>query len=366
MPVRRPLLPKLLLATFTTLLASGIAWWLWSLRAQRSTVELTSSEQDGPAWNGDSAYVVDAAAGFRPRRSSVSRTPMLALDDSDVQMVEKHRDRNALLRATDLPEKSPLPRVLVLGDSHVDGVVSTADNFTSRLEAASATTAHPYLVLNAGCGLYSLWQHVLRARDLLGRFHPQVVVVVVFLGNDFLDLDNPTVPHLDDALAERPGGKLDRPETTSARQSELALRDPNGQLFWQGLNQALYLLREPARRDVLVQKSRHAVEVMERAAEAADAEVVWVLLPSFDLVFPDHTAGLGKVTAEVVQAGVQRTMRDAFAGVLTARGARVLDMEPLFAKDGSLALYAKDFHIYRRAHRLLADALAPLLAALLP
>ena len=364
MPATRPLLPKLLLALTTALLAIGVAFWIWSQRAPRSTSALQTTV-DEPAWSGDATFAADPIAGFRPRRSSVARTPILAVDDSDVRMVEKRRDNHAFLRATELPIDSPLPRVLVVGDSHVDGVVDTADNFTSLLEADSARTPEPCLVLNAGCGLYSLWQHVLRARDLLPRHRPKVVVVVVFLGNDFLDLENPTFPHLDDALRELPAGPPPAQETTSARMAEVAITDPFGQLFWQGLNQGLYLLRAPERLPVLAKKGQHAVEAMERAAADAHATVVWVLLPSFDLVFPDHTEGLGKGAQEVVRSGAQRRMRDAFANVLDQHKVRVLDLEPMFKKDGTLALYAKDFHVYRRAHRLMADALAPVLAPLL-
>jgi hypothetical protein len=359
---------KSLLAGAATLLAAGAAFGVWRACGgpRRVTVESDPSATDEVTWNGQQPYVVDAVAGLRCRRLSTVRHPMTGLDLSDPQPeITKHRDANAFLRDTALPVPLDRPAVLVVGDSHVDGVVSTPDNFTSLLEAASASSATPYYCLNAGCGLYSLWQDVLRARDLLANWRPRVVVIVVFLGNDFLDLDNPKVPHLDDELHELPGAELHEPETTSERKDALGLQHPHTELFRQGLNQALLAQREPARIARWMHKAGHAVAAMERAAAEHDARVLWALLPSCDLVFPEHAKSLSPLAAEVVASGAQRRVRDAFAAVLAAQNARVVDLEPAFRTDGSLALYALDYHIYRRGHRAVFEALAPAIAELL-
>lgn len=345
---------KLLLAATTTLLAGALAFTAHRL--------LRGSEE---TWRGQQPYVVDPVAGLRCRSANTVRHPMTALDLSDPRPeIRKRRDANAFLREHDLPSPLDRPTVLVVGDSHVDGVVDTADNVTSLLEAASAASPAPYYCLNASCGYYSLWQHVLRARDLLPRWRPRVVVIVVFLGNDFVDLDNPLVPHLDDEGHELPATAAG-PETTSGRKDALALPEPHTELFWQGLNQALLLHREPARLAVWMRKAAHAVEAMERAAAAHDARVVWVLLPSCDLVFPEHAKTLSPLAAEVTAGGAQRRVRDAFAALLASHEARVVDAEPAFRADGRLALYALDYHVYLAGHRLLAQLLQPVLDGLL-
>ena len=353
---------KLLLAAGTSLLAVGLAWFVYrGFGGTRSPVVVEGEPAaDEITWDGQQPYVVDAVAGLRCRRSSTVRHPMTGLDLGDPQPeIVKRRDANAFLRDRDLPSPLDRPTVLVVGDSHVDGVVSTPDNVTSLLEAASASSASPYYCLNAGCGYYSLWQHVLRARDLLPKWRPRVVVIVVFLGNDFLDLDNPKVPHLDDDLREQPPLPPSAPETTSARLAELGLQAPHTQLFWQGLNQALLLHQEPAHLDRWLKKAGHAVTTMERAAREHDARVVWLLLPSCDLVFPEHGKSLSPRAAEVIDGGAQRRLRDAFATLLAAQQVRVVDAEPAFVKDGRLGLYALDYHVYRAGHRLLAETLAP-------
>jgi hypothetical protein len=363
-----PLGPRLAIAAAATALAVGVGLLLWGkLRAGPTSVEVFA-EPDGAAettWNGQEAYVVDAVAGMRSRRASTFRHPMVAVDASDHQEIVKRRCKNGFQRLDELPATLRHPTVLAVGDSHLDGIVSTAENATTLLERASQEGNTPYYCLNAGCGYYSLWQHVLRARDLLPRWRPRVVVIVVFLGNDFLDLDDPSVPHLDAALVERPPRTRTKPETTSAREREMAIVEPYQAAFWQGLNQAMLLHREPARLEVWMQQAAYAVAAMQRAAKEHDAQVLWALLPSFDLAFPDHTMGMSPLAAEVVRDGAQRRLRDAFVDVLRAADANVVDVEPAFRRDGAITIYALDFHVYRRGHRLLFETLRAPIDALL-
>ncbi len=357
---------KLALAGVATLFAAGVGAVAWRF-LRPAGVEVTATG-DGAAettWRGQDAYVVDPVAGLRPRRSATIAHPMTGLDLSDPQQIEKRRDAHAFLRADPLPTPLDRPAALFVGDSHLDGVVSTADNATTLLERGSEAAGAPCYCLNAGCGLYSLWQSVLRARDLLPQWRPRAVVVVVFLGNDFLDLDDPTVPHLDDALQERPGDERAAKGGAAERQRAIGLQAPHEQLFWQGLNQAEWLRRDPTRHDAWLRKAGHAVAAMEAAAAAHGARVLWTLLPSFDLVFPEHAGNLSAGAKAAIAAGGQRRLRDGFAALLTARGATVVDVEPAIAADGALDVYALDFHVYRRGHRLLADALRQPLAAAL-
>jgi hypothetical protein len=357
---------KLALASVATLFAAAAGALAWRLlRPAGVEVTATGAGATETTWRGQDAYVVDPVAGLRPRRSATIAHPMTGLDLSDPQQIEKRRDAHAFLRATELPSPLDRPSALFVGDSHLDGVVSTDDNATTLLERGSEAAGAPCYCLNAGCGLYSLWQSALRARDLLPQWRPRAVVVIVFLGNDFLDLDDPTVPHLDDALQEQPGDERAAKGGAADRQRAIGLQAPHEQLFWQGLNQAEWLRRDPTRHDAWLRKAAHAVATLETAAAAHGARVLWTLLPSFDLVFPEQAANLSAGAKVAVASGAQRRLRDGFAALLAGRGATVVDVEPLFAADGKLDVYALDFHVYRKGHRLLAAALQqPLGAAL--
>lgn len=356
---------RLLLAGVTAIAASGLAAAIYAaIGGPRGGVEVVAdpSVEDAPQWAGEGWLVVDPVAGFRPRRAALYRFTIAALGDPVTETVTKLRDRHAFLRTHELPAVLDRPAVVAVGDSHVDGVVPTPDNFTSLLEDGLTKAGSPCYVLNAGCGFYSLWQEVLRARDLLSAWGARAVVVVVFLGNDFLDLENPRFPHLDDALHELPPDAASTWNQIGDRLTRLALPKDHEQQFWQGLNQALYLRDHPDRLAVLLRKAEHAIAAMQSAAAAAGARVVWTLLPSFDLVFARETAELSPLAREVVQGGGNRPLRDAFAAALQRAGATVVDLEPAFAADGQRSLYADDFHVFRRGHRLLAATLQPELA----
>lgn len=360
----------LLLAGVATAVATAVAWWIWqTVDRPRSTMRVTPNAEAAAdaevTWRGQDAFVVDPVAGLRPRASSTIRMPTVALGPDEPAETVKHRDRFGFLRTDDLPDPLDRPAALVLGDSHIDGVVDTADNVTSLLERRSEADGRPIRVLNAACGMYGLWQDALRARALLPRFRPRAVVVVVFLGNDFLDLENPTMPHLDDELREQPEGALDSADATRRRAEELALPRAQQFLFWQGLDQALFAKQHPERIRSVIAKAAHAVDVVLAAAATNGAKVLWVLLPSYDLVFPERAAALSRTAATVVASGAQRQLRDAFAVQLDRRKADVVDLEPVFRADGDPTLYAGDYHIHRRAHRLMAEALREPLMALL-
>lgn len=352
---------KVMVATVATALASVVAYEVWcAMGGAKSSVrvEIAAGAEAEEHWRGQKAYAVDPVVGRRPSRSSTVRTPMVALDGTDPRETVKHRDANAFLRDTPLPDVEQAERVLVVGDSHLDGVVDTADNLTTLLERRAGERSKPVAFLNAGCGLYSLWQCVLRACDLLPKYEPKVVVVLVFMGNDFLELDNTTVPHLDDQLRLQPAVEGAVPETTSARLKAVELTSPYEQLFWQGLNQAEYVRQSPDRLPILMAKAGHAIRHMEQAANARGCRVLWAMLPSFDLAFPSHASGMGAGAARLVESGTQRRIRDGFAAQLKEAEVAVVDLEPPFRGNGDLDLYAIDFHIYRRGHRLAAESLA--------
>lgn len=362
-----PMRTRLLLVAAATTLAGAVAYWIHDrYGGPRSTMQVTKAADDTEVtWRGQDAFVVDAVAGLRPRARTTIRLPTVGSGPDEPAETVKHRDRFGFLREDELPEPIDRPCVLVLGDSHIDGVVDTADNVSTRLERRSEADGQPLRVLNAACGMYGLWQHNLRGRVLIERFRPRVVVVVVFLGNDFLDLENPTMPHLDDALQEQPEGTLDSAEPVRRRRRDLDLPEDRQMLFWQGLDQARFLQQQPERRPFLLAKAKHAVEALEAAAAAHGAKVLWALLPSYDLVFPERTAALSAVAAQVVASGAQRQMRDQFVRLLAQRQATVVDFEPTFRAKGGSALYASDFHVYRRGHELMAEALQAPLRALL-
>lgn len=362
---------QLALALCSTVVAGGLAFvaWQWlKPSTPYQSIRIDPDVEPEQVAEGREPYVVDPVVGFRAPRSATFKIKMMALDATELETVERRSNNLGFVREDDLVGELPGPRVLVVGDSHTLGVVDTDDNLGPVLERdlREHDGLGDALVLNAGCGYYSLYQYVLRARTLVEPIRPDVVVVVVFAGNDFLDLENQRYPHLDDALIERPPAESPPPQTTSARQEWLQLPQDDAvkfymdSAFWQGLNQAAYLHRHPDRRDSIRSKASRCVELMDELSEHHDFEVVWALLPSVDLIFPQHLRTASEVAGTVVDSGVQREMFEWFAHELERKEAKFVDLRPAFERDGRLSLYAVDFHIWREGHRLVAEGVAPL------
>jgi hypothetical protein len=99
-------------------------------------------------------------------------------------------------------------RVVVYGDSFIQAIFSEeADTYTQTLEKEIATTTGgPVQVINAGVASYGPDQICLRMEDELGRLCPDLVIVSIFAGNDFGDLERNKLFRLDDSgrLVENP------------------------------------------------------------------------------------------------------------------------------------------------------------------
>ena len=94
-------------------------------------------------------------------------------------------------RGPDVPRAKPMGviRVAVLGDSYVEAMqVAEDETFTSVI--GRSLTTDPALhdkrveVLNFGIDGYGTAQEMLTLRDRVWAYHPDIVVLAIFLGND--------------------------------------------------------------------------------------------------------------------------------------------------------------------------------------
>lgn len=95
------------------------------------------------------------------------------------------------------PEKAAgVTRVLVLGDSQLDGSVDNEENLASVLETKFAANSERLEVLNAATGSYSPYQSYLWFRSYGAKLEPDIVIFGVFVGNDLAELLTPGRPRL--------------------------------------------------------------------------------------------------------------------------------------------------------------------------
>lgn len=357
-------IPPWTLSVAATAVALITAWIVWGYvrpwrPSQTIHVSLDQSPEAKVPGRGE-LFAIDPIAGLRSARNVEAELSMAGMNAPTAERVKRRSNNMGFIRSDDLPESLTEPRIIVLGDSHTMGVVGTEDNVGPVLERLlRMDNATPdALVLNAGCAFYSLYQYALRARTLVPEFTPRVLLVVVFIGNDFLDLERQVWPYLTDTLEESAANPNPPPERTSARRDALELSgDYRLQYaFWQGLNQAAYLYRNPERLDFIHRKAQRSLELIQETAEAHGTELLFALLPSFDLVFPDLLVTTSEPLREIIESGVQLDLHSWFADELEQRKIEYVDLLPVFQADGHLDLYAVDCHIWKRGHKLLAES----------
>ncbi len=91
-------------------------------------------------------------------------------------------------RDTDEEKGDDTVRILVTGDSHIDGVVNNSEAFPNRLEALLNVPGRPakFEVINGGTGYFGP-QHYCRFIRKYDYLDPDAFIVVIYTGNDFLD-----------------------------------------------------------------------------------------------------------------------------------------------------------------------------------
>ncbi len=80
-------------------------------------------------------------------------------------------------------------RVIVVGDSHTDGVVNNRDSFPNIAETTLNEFGLDIEVINAGTGCFSLYQQHLMAKKL-SFLKPDLIVYTFYTGNDYLEISH--------------------------------------------------------------------------------------------------------------------------------------------------------------------------------
>jgi SGNH hydrolase-like domain, acetyltransferase AlgX len=311
-------------------------------------------------------FMDDAVVGHRLRPNARARYTTVEFSTDLAINAQGVRDD------ADIGPKAPDERrVVVLGDSLVLSVqVPLAETFCKRLEARlnAADDRHHWRVINAGVQGYGPVDDWLFYDHVASTFQPDVVLVVVFVGNDAIEA-NDREAWLD------AGG----PPQTGAREAavtwvrrlvrssmvlqivRLRLDLLESRLTTPGPERPLntYLAHPPP--DVVhgLEVARRAFGLIVNKAAAAGARTGLVLMPAR---FQTDDADFGHLAETVRQAGgtlVRNAATDRFRAALAPLGVPMLDLLPVLAAqpDRQGLFFQRNVHLTPRGHRVVAGAL---------
>ncbi len=262
------------------------------------------------------------------------------------------------------PTKQPgVQRVLLTGDSHVEGVVSVGENVAARLEDLLAADGQAFEILNAGAAYYTP-HHYAAVLDRFADLDPDWFVLVAYSGNDFIG-----------ALeAEQYLGRLqlpDRPDeyiATLKRGEKAAIRGWwHAGAIYQDLNQAFFFAHYPEYQDVALTAFQQQLGLIIEDCRSRGIRLVVAFLPTkLQVEYETDGEHLDKVleTLGLTKADLETTplLTDRLVSWLKTQGVQVIDLVAAFDEAEDELFWRRDYHLGLQGHRLLAEQLAQALS----
>lgn len=168
-----------------------------------------------------------------------------------------------------LEKKKSSKRILIVGDSHTDGVVYNSESFSHQLEVLlkQAKPEFSFEVLNGGVGYYSFYNYEAAVRNFL-KLKPNLVVVAVYSGNDYMEA----------AAVLETENPLKRPDDYFTRLTKVSSKfsGPLSQEF----NEIYYFKNFPAMKDKVLSFAQTKLSSIQKMVKETNAQLIVVILPS--------------------------------------------------------------------------------------
>ena len=384
MSERKSILPGLLVAAAALAVSGGAgALVLWALgRGEPNTVELVDSEAglEAAFQERDAAGLARAGTGDLTRLpigQKVAEQLFPAIGRSQVydpRLLARHKpNKNLRQRLAEHPRggwrlvtnaagfredaalaSDPELRVIVVGDSHVDGVCDNRDAFPNLLEArlAERHAGRAIEVVNGGTGGWSFYNY-LGALEAWLELEPDLFVVTVYGGNDFygaLDLHH----------YHRGEKRAKRSKATVAKLVKLS--KTNMGIASQYYQQAAYFHDHPAEEAAARAMAREVTLEIARRCAAAGVELLCVYLPPYAHGQPEAygeylTLAQEHVPLPAEALAADERLADGWLADLAAAGVRAVDLRPPFRASQEALYWESDHHISLAGQRRVADEL---------
>jgi len=320
-----------------------------------------------------SLFMQDARVGHRLRPDAATRYSTVEFSTDLAINAQGVRD--------DAPIGPKAPgekRIVVLGDSLVMSVqVGLQDTFGKHLERILQADDPPvhWRVINAGVQGYGPVDELLFYRHVVQSFEPDLIIIVVFVGNDAVEAHDKATWL--DAGAPVANDVAEVASTHFRRIVRASMVLQNVRLRWDllkarfqgpGTERPLtsYLADPPE--DVIdgFEVSRRAYGRIADEAAARQARTALVLMPAR---FQTDDADYGRLRDIVASAGgslIRDAATDRFRTALAPLRLPILDLLPVLRAEPNRVelFFQRNVHLTPRGHRVVGQALADFVLAL--
>ncbi|MEZ6013829.1 MAG: SGNH/GDSL hydrolase family protein [Planctomycetota bacterium] len=273
---------------------------------------------------------------------------------------EIRQNARGILKDVEVLSTPPDVRILVTGDSHISGVVPNCESAANVLEGlvAEQLGARSVESLNAGVGGYNVYNYLGTLRHFKD-LRPDVFIVVIYGGNDFLDTSR-----LHRHFAGRGPFKIGNIPAAKIKAMQQALP----RLGAQELNQIAYFVNNPKDEAITAETCIALIDDMQRESAALGARLIVAYLPpplaGQPACFKEELAEtVWTLGIEPEQVASSDRIADAILSATQGRGIPTLDLRPSFRATAEPLYWYEDYHINTLGHRRVAELLAPLVVA---
>ena len=253
----------------------------------------------------------------------------------------------------DVLEEKPDVRILLTGDSHMDGLCANDETCANVLEALMREQQpdRSVEVLNGGVGSHNLYNY-LGTWDRLAYLEPDMFIVVIYGGNDYSGA----------MLLHRYFNRRKPFKTKPHYIRTKELTESQKSLYPQELSQENYFQNNPDDEELAIELARaFCWELHQKCAEQG-TEVMFVYLPPPTRGQPeiykealDASLAVGKLDAE--RLGVSDRITDGWIEFVRERGIPYLDLRDAIAATEEPLYWHADHHLNVAGHALVGRLL---------
>ncbi len=259
-------------------------------------------------------------------------------------------------------------RTLVIGDSFTFGLgVNDADTFVSQLNTHMATNGTEYI--NGGIPGYAPDQEIAWMNEAIAMVKPRHVLLVVYLGNDLVDLGLPfplQAPYakpyatLDDrdqlVINNVPVPKVSKPPALRQKAMANYIMEEMD-VSWIGNMRIVQLIRDfglmlPADIDKSLERK---MEPSLKLFDAVLGEMISTLPLDLTLVFLPGSSVINSPRS--ISAKYQLLVRDGLINIAKGRDLDYLDLSQALSTAGPDLYYENDGHLTPKGHLVVAKAI---------
>jgi len=254
---------------------------------------------------------------------------------------------------TDILEEPPDVRIVVVGDSHVQGVVAAPELLTSRMQGLfdESDPERSFEVINGAMGGYNVYNYVGGSEYFTSNFKPDFYVVIVMGGNDFSGAIS----------VYRYYKKLKKPVHLPIRPGKVLEKFKElggfGGVGPQEINQAMFFSNNPGDVPIVKRMMVEATHEMRKQCDRSGTRLVCVYLPPPLQGQPRLSQATrlrvmeasGLTSDEIARSD---EIADWWIHFMRKSGIDYIDLRPVFRQQEELLYWESDHHLNVRGHDL--------------